>query len=100
MEARVMQDLAGDRFLLAWSFQDLHERDGEGEGEKSSATVMRESIEIIRGVLRVMHSISGQSARMFLSSSPMRTLLERFLRCMLRNWTAMQRLGGSLGMAC
>ena len=54
MEARVMQDLAGDRFRLGLGASKIFMREiGEGEGEKSSpATVMRESIEIVRGVLR------------------------------------------------
>src|SRR5256885_4075071 len=54
MEARVMQDLAGDRFLLGLGASKIFMREiGEGEGEKvGPATVMRESIEIIRGVLQ------------------------------------------------
>jgi len=54
MEARVMQDLAGDRFLLGLGASKIFMKEiGEGEGEKvGPATVMRESIEIIRGVLR------------------------------------------------
>jgi 5,10-methylenetetrahydromethanopterin reductase len=53
MEARVMQDLAGDRFLLGLGASKIFMNEiGEGEGEKvGPATVMRESIEIIRGVL-------------------------------------------------
>jgi 5,10-methylenetetrahydromethanopterin reductase len=53
MEARVMQDLAGDRFLLGLGASKIFMKEiGEGEGEKvGPATVMRESIEIIRGVL-------------------------------------------------
>jgi alkanesulfonate monooxygenase SsuD/methylene tetrahydromethanopterin reductase-like flavin-dependent oxidoreductase (luciferase family) len=51
MEARVMQDLAGDRFLLGLGASKIFMKEiGEGEGEKvGPATVMRESIEIIRG---------------------------------------------------
>ena len=53
MEARVMQDLAGDRFLLGLGASKIFMREiGEGEGEKvGPATVMRESIEIVKGVL-------------------------------------------------
>jgi len=53
MEARVMQDLAGDRFLLGLGASKIFMKEiGEGEGEKvGQATVMRESIEIIKGVL-------------------------------------------------
>src|SRR6202171_5668033 len=53
MEARVMQDLAGDRFLLGLGASKIFMKEiGEGEGEKvGSATVMRESIEVIKGVL-------------------------------------------------
>src|SRR4030088_3261902 len=54
MEARVMQDLAGERCLLGLGPSKLSMNAiGEGEGEKvGPATVMRESIEIIRGVLK------------------------------------------------
>ena len=53
MEARVMQDLAGDRFLLGLGASKIFMKEiGEGEGERvGPATVMRESIEIIKGVL-------------------------------------------------
>ena len=53
MEARVMQDLAGDRFLLGLGASKIFMKEiGEGEGEKvGPATVIRESIEIIKGVL-------------------------------------------------
>src|SRR3979490_1999524 len=53
MEARVMQDLAGDRFLLGLGASKIFMKEiGEGEGEKvGPATVMRESIAIIKGVL-------------------------------------------------
>jgi alkanesulfonate monooxygenase SsuD/methylene tetrahydromethanopterin reductase-like flavin-dependent oxidoreductase (luciferase family) len=49
-----MQDLAGDRFLLGLGASKIFMKEiGEGEGEKvGPATVMRESIEIIRGVLQ------------------------------------------------
>src|SRR5690242_17028769 len=54
MEARVMQDLAGDRFLLGLGASKIFMKEiGEGEGEKvGPATVMRESIDIIKGVLK------------------------------------------------
>jgi 5,10-methylenetetrahydromethanopterin reductase len=54
MEARVMQDLAGERFLLGLGASKIFMKEiGEGEGEKiGPARVMRESIEIIRGVLQ------------------------------------------------
>jgi 5,10-methylenetetrahydromethanopterin reductase len=53
MEARVMQDLAANRFLLGLGASKIFMKEiGEGEGEKvGPATVMRESIEIIKGVL-------------------------------------------------
>ena len=54
MEARVMQDIAGDRFLLGLGASKIFMKEiGEGEGEKvGPATVMRESIEVVRGVLK------------------------------------------------
>jgi 5,10-methylenetetrahydromethanopterin reductase len=54
MEARVMQDLAGERFLLGLGASKIFMKEiGEGEGEKvGPATVMRESMEVIRGVLK------------------------------------------------
>src|ERR1700745_610008 len=54
MEARVMQDLAGDRFMLGLRASKIFMKEiGEGEGEKvGPATVMRESIEIVKGVLQ------------------------------------------------
>ncbi len=54
MEARVMQDLAGDRFLLGLGASKIFMKEiGEGEGEKvGPATVMRESIAIVKGVLQ------------------------------------------------
>ena len=53
MEARVMQDLCGNRFLLGLGASKIFMKEiGEGEGEKvGPATVMRESIDIIKGVL-------------------------------------------------
>jgi 5,10-methylenetetrahydromethanopterin reductase len=54
MEARVMQDLAGDRFLLGLGASKIFMKEiGEGDGAKiGPATVMRESIEIIKSVLK------------------------------------------------
>jgi 5,10-methylenetetrahydromethanopterin reductase len=55
MEARVLQEAAGkDRFLLGLGASKIFMKEiGEGEGEKvGPATVMRESIEIVKGVLR------------------------------------------------
>jgi len=54
MEARVMQDLAGERFLLGLGASKIFMKEiGEGEGESvGPATVMRESIEVIKGVLK------------------------------------------------
>ncbi|HZS96779.1 MAG TPA: LLM class flavin-dependent oxidoreductase [Terriglobales bacterium] len=54
MEARVMQDLAGDRFMLGLGASKIFMKEiGEGEGEKvGPATVMHESIEIVKGVLQ------------------------------------------------
>jgi 5,10-methylenetetrahydromethanopterin reductase len=53
MEARVMQDFGGERFLLGLGASKIFMKEiGEGGGEKvGPATVMRESIEIIKGVL-------------------------------------------------
>jgi 5,10-methylenetetrahydromethanopterin reductase len=52
MEARVLQDLAADRFLLGLGASKIFMKEiGEGKGENAPATVMRESIEIVRGVL-------------------------------------------------
>ena len=51
MEARVMQDLAANRFLLGLGASKIFMKE-IGEGDKvGPATVMRESIEIIKGVL-------------------------------------------------
>jgi 5,10-methylenetetrahydromethanopterin reductase len=54
MEARVMQDLAGSRFLLGLGASKIFMKEiGEGEGEKvGPATVMKESIEIVEGALK------------------------------------------------
>jgi 5,10-methylenetetrahydromethanopterin reductase len=49
-----MQDLAGDRFLLGLGASKIFMKEiGEGEGEKvGPATVMRESLDIVKGVLQ------------------------------------------------
>jgi 5,10-methylenetetrahydromethanopterin reductase len=54
MEARVMQDLAGSRFLLGLGASKIFMKEiGEGEGEKvGPATVMKESIEIVKEALQ------------------------------------------------
>ena len=52
MEARVMQDLAADRFLLGLGASKIFMKEtGEGKGANAPAQVMRESIEIVRGML-------------------------------------------------
>jgi 5,10-methylenetetrahydromethanopterin reductase len=54
MEARVLQDLCGERFLLGLGASKIFMKEiGEGAGQPGAgpATVMRESLEIIRGVL-------------------------------------------------
>ncbi len=54
MEARVMQDLCGERFLLGLGASKIFMKEiGEGEGKPGTgpATVMRESLEIVRGTL-------------------------------------------------
>src|SRR6202166_4141205 len=87
MEARVMQDLAGDRFLLGLGASKIFMKEiGEGEGEKvGPATVMRESIEIIRGVLK--GDKFEYQGKVFAPSFPplcgMRPRRAQFLRCML-----------------
>src|SRR5213595_3815870 len=54
MEARVLQDIAGERFLLGLGASKIFMKEiGEVEGEKvGPATVMKESIEVICGVLK------------------------------------------------
>src|SRR5258706_13463092 len=54
MEASVRQGLSGDRFLLGLGASKIFMKEiGEGEGEKvGPATVMLESVEIIKGVLK------------------------------------------------
>jgi len=70
MEARVMQDLVGDRFLLGLGASKIFMKEiGEGEGEKiGPATVMRESIEIIKGVLK--GDVFEYQGKMFAASVP------------------------------
>lgn len=53
MEARVMQELAADRFLLGLGASKIFMKEiGEGEGDKvGPATVMKESIDVVKGVL-------------------------------------------------
>src|SRR5947208_6111405 len=54
MEARVMQELAGDRFSLGLGASKIFMKEiGEGGGEKiGPATVMKESIDVVKGVLK------------------------------------------------
>jgi len=70
MEARVMQDLTRDRFLLGLGASKIFMKEiGEGEGEKvGPATVMRESIEIIRGVLK--GDVFDYQGKVFAASVP------------------------------
>jgi 5,10-methylenetetrahydromethanopterin reductase len=102
MEARVMQDLAGDRFLLGLGASKIFMKEiGEGEGEKvGPATVMRESIDIIRGVLK--GEKFEYQGKVFVASVPplksdahtARTIPPIYVA---GTGPAMQRLGGSLG---
>jgi 5,10-methylenetetrahydromethanopterin reductase len=102
MEARVMQDLAGDRFLLGLGASKIFMKEiGEGEGEKVGlATVMRESIDIIRGVLK--GEKFEYQGKVFVASVPplksdahtARTIPPIYVA---GTGPAMQRLGGSLG---
>ena len=102
MEARVMQDLAGDRFLLGLGASKIFMKEiGEGEGEKvGPATVMRESIEIIRGVLH--GDAFNYQGKVFAASVPAlradahtsRTIPPVYVA---GTGPAMQKLGGSLG---
>jgi len=102
MEARVMQDLAGDRFLLGLGASKIFMKEiGEGEGEKvGPATVMRESIEIIRGVLK--GDKFEYQGKVFAASVPPLKADARTSRkvppvYVAGTGPAMQRLGGSLG---
>jgi len=102
MEARVMQDLAGDRFLLGLGASKIFMKEiGEGEGERvGPATVLRESIEIVRGVLQ------GEEfeyrGKVFSASVPPLKPEAHTSRnvppiYVAGTGPAMQRLGGSLG---
>src|SRR5882757_11579712 len=101
MEARVMQDLAGDRFLLGLGASKIFMKEiGEGEGEKvGPATVMRESIEIIRGVLE--GDAFDYRGKVFAASVPPLRSDAHVLRnippiYVAGTGPAMQKLGGSL----
>src|SRR5271167_2425986 len=102
MEARVMQDLAGDRFLLGLGASKIFMKEiGEGEGEKvGPATVMRESIEIICGVLKG-DKFEYQGKVYAASVPPLRSdaHTSRTIPPVYVAGTgpAMQKLGGSLG---
>jgi len=104
MEARVMQDLAGDRFLLGLGASKIFMKEiGEGEGEKvGPATVMRESIEIVRGVLQ--GDKFDYRGKVFTASVPalkpdahISSLRKVPPVYVAGTGLAMQRLGGSLG---
>lgn len=102
MEARVMQDLAGERFLLGLGASKIFMKEiGEGEGEKvGPATVMRESIEIIRGVLK--GDAFEYHGKVFHASVPLLKADAHVSRAVPPIYVAgtgpaMQRLGGSLG---
>jgi 5,10-methylenetetrahydromethanopterin reductase len=102
MEARVMQDLAGDRFLLGLGASKIFMREiGEGEGEKiGPATVMRESIEIVRGVLQ--GDKFDYQGKVFTASVPPLKSDAHTLRAVppvfvAGTGPAMQRLSGSVG---
>ncbi len=102
MEARVIQDLAGDRFLLGLGASKIFMKEiGEGEGEKvGPATVMRESIEIIRGVLKG-EKFDYQGKVFAASVPPLRSDADVLRKIppvyVAGTGPAMQRLGGSLG---
>ena len=102
MEARVMQDLAGDRFLLGLGASKIFMKEiGEGEGEKvGPATVMRESIEIIRGVL-TGDKFEYQGKVFAASVPPLKADAHTSRKVppvyVAGTGPAMQRLGGSLG---
>jgi 5,10-methylenetetrahydromethanopterin reductase len=102
MEARVMQDLAGDRFLLGLGASKIFMKEiGEGEGEKvGPATVMRESVEIIRGVLK--GDAFDYRGKVFAASVPPLKSDAHVPRnippiYVAGTGPAMQKLGGSLG---
>src|SRR3981189_2542785 len=102
MEPRVMQDVAGDRFLLGLGDAKIFMKEiGEGEGEKvGPATVMRESIEIIRAVLK--GDAFDYQGRVFAANvTPLKSdaHVPRNIPPIYVAGTgpAMQKLGGSLG---
>src|SRR6266853_6769113 len=101
MEARVMQDLAGDRFLLGLGASKIFMKEiGEGEGEKvGPATVMRESVEIIKGVLK--GDAFEYQGKVFAAADPALKSDAHTSRkvppvYVAGTGPAMQRLGGSL----
>src|SRR6202047_178540 len=102
MEARVMQDLAGGRFLLGLGASKIFMKEiGEGEGEKvGPATVMRESIEIVKGVLA--GDIFQYQGKVFAANVPPLQRDEHASRTIPPIYVAgtgpaMQRLGGAVG---
>src|SRR5256885_14390321 len=102
MEARVMQDLAGDRFLLGLGASKIFMKGiGEGEGEKvGPATVMRESIEIVQGVLEG-DEFRYQGKVFAADVPPLKSDAHTSRKIppvyVAGTGPAMQRLGGSLG---
>src|SRR6202051_235569 len=102
MEARVMQDLAGDRFLLGLGASKIFMKEiGEGEGEKvGPATVMRQSIQSIRGVL-TGDKFEYQGKVFAASVPPLKADAHTSRKVppvyVAGTGPAMQRLGGSLG---
>src|SRR6266853_3105745 len=101
-EARVMQDLAGNRFLLGLGASKIFMKEiGEGEGEKvGPATVMRESIEIVRGVLKG-DKFEYQGKVFTASVPPLKSDAHTSRKVppvyVAGTGPAMQKLGGSLG---
>jgi 5,10-methylenetetrahydromethanopterin reductase len=102
MEARVMQDLAGERFLLGLGASKIFMKEiGEGEGEKvGPATVMRESIDIIRGALK--GEAFDYRGKVFTASVPALKAEAQIARDVPPIYVAgtgpvMQRLSGSVG---
>jgi alkanesulfonate monooxygenase SsuD/methylene tetrahydromethanopterin reductase-like flavin-dependent oxidoreductase (luciferase family) len=102
MEARVMQDLAGDRFLLGLGASKIFMKEiGQGEGEKvGPATVMRESIQIIKGVLQ--GEAFDYQGRVFAAAVPALKVDAHTPRGIPRIYVAgtgpvLQKLAGSMG---
>jgi 5,10-methylenetetrahydromethanopterin reductase len=98
----VMQDLAGERFLLGLGASKIFMKEiGEGEGEKvGPATVMRESMEIIRGVLK--GEAFEYHGKVFHASVPAVKADAHVTRAvppiyLAGTGPAMQKLSGSLG---